>query len=212
MQVLVCMYWTRLVLVRPAASFYSASPLKHHATISRAAEPQNFNVFCLTRPRIEPPTSRTNDVMIYVIKCYSQVCVVIENHIHKNEIPQRENRFTTGAKDQRQVIMCLPSRRPSCLLILQQARISRFASTVYVYQYFPIWGQNTFCNIFDIITPSERGQHKIRAGGHYSSAIVQVHTKMVKLSPLKNISVLLKWVCTKKVISILCIFSVILSV
>ncbi len=26
------MYWTRLVLVRPAASLYSASPLKHHAT------------------------------------------------------------------------------------------------------------------------------------------------------------------------------------
>ncbi len=29
---LVCMYWTRLVLVRPAASPYSASPLKHHPT------------------------------------------------------------------------------------------------------------------------------------------------------------------------------------
>ncbi len=28
----VCMYWTRLVLVRPAASLYSASPLKHHTT------------------------------------------------------------------------------------------------------------------------------------------------------------------------------------
>ncbi len=28
----VCMYWTRLVLVRPAASLYSASPLKHHPT------------------------------------------------------------------------------------------------------------------------------------------------------------------------------------
>ncbi len=27
---LVCMYWIRLVLVRPAASHYSASPLKHH--------------------------------------------------------------------------------------------------------------------------------------------------------------------------------------
>ncbi len=27
---LVCRYWTRLVLVRPAASLYSASPLKHH--------------------------------------------------------------------------------------------------------------------------------------------------------------------------------------
>ncbi len=26
------MYWTRLVLVRPAASLYSASPLKHHTT------------------------------------------------------------------------------------------------------------------------------------------------------------------------------------
>ncbi len=28
-KLLVCMYWTRLVLVRPAASLYSASPLKH---------------------------------------------------------------------------------------------------------------------------------------------------------------------------------------
>ena len=27
-----CMCWTRLALVRPAASLYSASPLKHHAT------------------------------------------------------------------------------------------------------------------------------------------------------------------------------------
>ncbi len=27
-----CVYWTRLVLVRPAASLYSASPLKHHPT------------------------------------------------------------------------------------------------------------------------------------------------------------------------------------
>ncbi len=31
-KLLVCMYWTRLVPVRPAASLYSASPLKHHAT------------------------------------------------------------------------------------------------------------------------------------------------------------------------------------
>ncbi len=29
---LVCMYWTSLVLVRPAASLYNASPLKHHPT------------------------------------------------------------------------------------------------------------------------------------------------------------------------------------
>ncbi len=29
---LVYMYWTRLSLVRPAASLYSASPLKHHPT------------------------------------------------------------------------------------------------------------------------------------------------------------------------------------
>ncbi len=29
---LVCMYWTLFVLVRPAASLYSASPLKHHPT------------------------------------------------------------------------------------------------------------------------------------------------------------------------------------
>ena len=29
---LVCLYWTRLVLVRPAVSRYSASPLKHHPT------------------------------------------------------------------------------------------------------------------------------------------------------------------------------------
>ncbi len=31
-KLVVCMYWTRLVLVRPAASLYSASPLKHHPT------------------------------------------------------------------------------------------------------------------------------------------------------------------------------------
>ncbi len=31
-KLLVCMYWTRLVLVRPAASIYSAIPLKHHPT------------------------------------------------------------------------------------------------------------------------------------------------------------------------------------
>ncbi len=31
-KLLVCMYWTRLVLLRPAASLYSASPLKHHPT------------------------------------------------------------------------------------------------------------------------------------------------------------------------------------
>ncbi len=29
---LVCMYWTRLVPVRPAACLYTASPLKHHPT------------------------------------------------------------------------------------------------------------------------------------------------------------------------------------
>ncbi len=28
----VCMYWTRLVLVRPRDSLYSSSPLKQHAT------------------------------------------------------------------------------------------------------------------------------------------------------------------------------------
>ncbi len=27
-----CMYWTYFVLVRPAASLYSASPMKHHPT------------------------------------------------------------------------------------------------------------------------------------------------------------------------------------
>ncbi len=31
-KLLVCMYWTSLVLVRLAASLYSASPLKHHPT------------------------------------------------------------------------------------------------------------------------------------------------------------------------------------
>ncbi len=31
-KLLVCMHWTRLVLVRPAASLYSARPLKHHPT------------------------------------------------------------------------------------------------------------------------------------------------------------------------------------
>ncbi len=81
---LVCMYWIRLVLVRPVASLYSASPLKHHPTgkqwcpnpdhysDSKPARPSltrvlsakqssrtsNFNVLCLTRPGIEPPTSR----------------------------------------------------------------------------------------------------------------------------------------------------------
>ncbi len=35
-----CMYWTRLVLVRPsAASLYSASPLKHHAATGRQGCP-----------------------------------------------------------------------------------------------------------------------------------------------------------------------------
>ena len=29
-KLLVCMHWTRLALVRPAASLYSASPLKRH--------------------------------------------------------------------------------------------------------------------------------------------------------------------------------------
>ncbi len=82
---LVCMYWTRLLLVRPVASLYSASPLKHHPTgkqwcpnpdhysdsdparrsltllcwaLSRVAEPQILTSFVLTRPGIEPPTSR----------------------------------------------------------------------------------------------------------------------------------------------------------
>ncbi len=31
-KLLVCMYWTRLVLVRPAASLFTASPLKQHPT------------------------------------------------------------------------------------------------------------------------------------------------------------------------------------
>ncbi len=31
-KLLVCMYWTHLVPVGPAASLYSASPLKHHPT------------------------------------------------------------------------------------------------------------------------------------------------------------------------------------
>ncbi len=31
-KLLACMYWTHLVLVRPVASLYSASPLKHHPT------------------------------------------------------------------------------------------------------------------------------------------------------------------------------------
>ncbi len=84
----VCMCWTRLALVRHAASLYSASPLKHHTTgttgrqwypnpdhypdsepasrsrnhlcwaLSRAAEPQILTPFVLTRPGIESPTSR----------------------------------------------------------------------------------------------------------------------------------------------------------
>ncbi len=31
-KMLVCMYWTRIVLVRTVASLYNASPLKHHPT------------------------------------------------------------------------------------------------------------------------------------------------------------------------------------
>ncbi len=80
---MVYMYWTCLVLVRPVASLYSASPLKHHATCmqwcpnpdhypdwagqsvsnsfmlsaKQSSRTSNFNVVCLTWPRIEPPTS-----------------------------------------------------------------------------------------------------------------------------------------------------------
>ncbi len=32
-ELLLCMYWTRLVLVRPAASLYSSSLLKHHPRV-----------------------------------------------------------------------------------------------------------------------------------------------------------------------------------
>ncbi len=86
---LVCMCWTRLVLVRPAASLYSASPLKHHPTgkewchnsdhysdseparrsitlfcwaLSRAAEPQILTSF-VWRGRgsnHQPPTCQAN--------------------------------------------------------------------------------------------------------------------------------------------------------
>ncbi len=73
------MYWTRLVLVWPAASLYSACPLKHHArdkqwcpnrdhypdsepasrslTLMCWALKQSSRTFCLIRPWIEPPTS-----------------------------------------------------------------------------------------------------------------------------------------------------------
>ncbi len=79
----VCMHWASLVLVRPTASLYSASPLKqgnrqwwsnpdHYPnpepasrsltpscrTLCRTEEPHIFNVFCLMEPGIEPPTSR----------------------------------------------------------------------------------------------------------------------------------------------------------
>ncbi len=74
------MYWTRLVLFRPAPSFYSASPSKHHATgiqwdpnpdhypdsepaswsltlyvlsAKQSRRTSNFNVFC---SGIDPPT------------------------------------------------------------------------------------------------------------------------------------------------------------
>ncbi len=41
---LVCMYWTRLVLARPAASLYSASPLKHHPTgKQRCPNPDHYS-------------------------------------------------------------------------------------------------------------------------------------------------------------------------
>ncbi len=78
------MYWTSLVLVRPAASLYSASPLKRHPkgkqwcpnpdhysdseparrslsfvlSAKQSSRTSNFNVFCLMWPGIEPPTSR----------------------------------------------------------------------------------------------------------------------------------------------------------
>ncbi len=88
-KLLVCMYGTGLVLVRPAASLYSASPLKHHSTgkqwcsspdhysdseparrsltllcwaLSRAAEPQILTSF-VWRGRgsnHQPPTCQAN--------------------------------------------------------------------------------------------------------------------------------------------------------
>ncbi len=81
-KLLVCMYWTRLVLVRPAASLYSTSPMKHHPTgkqwcpnpdhysdsepasnsfvlsVKQSSRTSNCNFFCLTRPGIEPPSCR----------------------------------------------------------------------------------------------------------------------------------------------------------
>ncbi len=42
-KLLVCMYWTRLVLVRPAASLYTASPLKHHPTGNISSERINIS-------------------------------------------------------------------------------------------------------------------------------------------------------------------------
>ncbi len=94
-KLLVCMYWTRLVLVRPAASLYSASPLKHHPTgkqwcpnpdhyshseparrslnsfvlsAKQSRRTSNFNVFCLTRPGIEPLTSRMRTLNHYTTR------------------------------------------------------------------------------------------------------------------------------------------------
>ncbi len=83
------MYWTRLVLVWPAANLYSASPLKHHPTgkqwcpnpdhysdsepvkrsltllcwaLSRAAEPQILTsfVWCGRRSNHQPPACQAN--------------------------------------------------------------------------------------------------------------------------------------------------------
>ncbi len=43
-KLLVCMYWTRLVLVRPAVSLYSVSPLKHHPTVCMIVDCLQFPI------------------------------------------------------------------------------------------------------------------------------------------------------------------------
>ncbi len=95
------MYWTRLVLVRPVASLYSASPLKHHPTgkqwclnrarwsltllcwaLSRAAEPQILTSF-VWRGRgsnHQPPACQANAQPLHYPAAVSEIW--IEPGIH----------------------------------------------------------------------------------------------------------------------------------
>ncbi len=91
----VCMYWTLLTLVRPAASLYSASPLKHYPTgkqwcpnpdhypdsqpasrsltlmywaLSRAAEPQILTSFVRR--------GRGENIILRMLMCSNFLCLL----------------------------------------------------------------------------------------------------------------------------------------